>query len=54
MKFLFDLVFYMIVAIVLILFICYAPVKTLTYVGIWLLICTVIGVTIGIYKVKHR
>ena len=54
MKFVFNLVFYMIVAIVLILFIGYAPVKALTYIGIWLLICGVIGLTIGIYKIKHR
>lgn len=52
MKFIFDLIFWMIVSIILILFIGYSPVKTLTFVGIYLAVCIVIGVTIGILKLK--
>ena len=52
MKFIFDLLFWMVTGIILILFLAYNPLKTFTFVGIFLAICVVIGVTIGIWKIK--
>ncbi len=52
MKFLFNLVFWMFVFLILVLFIGYYPIKTLKFIGIFLAVCTVIGVTIGILKIK--
>lgn len=54
MKFLFDLYFSMIAAIVLILIFCYSPVKTMMAIGIYLLACIVLGVLIWAYRNKHQ
>ena len=50
MKFLFNLFFYTLLIVVLIPFINHSPVRTLTYVGIFLIICVILGVLLWLYR----
>ena len=54
MKFIFNLIFWCIVVVALLPILAYAPVKTLTYIAIFYVVCIVIGITIVVYRVKHR
>ena len=54
MKFLFNLILGMIVVTVLLPIIAYAPVKTFIVIGIWLIICIVLGVLLWMYRNKKR
>ena len=52
MKFLFDLVFYSIVFIIIVLLLFYKPVETLIFLAVFFAVCITIGLLL--FKYKHR
>ena len=54
MKFLFNLFFYSLLIVFLLPIINHSPVKTLTFIGVFLAICVILGILLGMYRNKQR